>query len=59
MDVASWNDPLEWPLGGSSKIWAKLANLLSIRLCSSSKDNDILAWGRCPKGKYSVTQGYV
>lgn len=59
MDVACWKDPNDWPLGGSTEIRAELDNLLSGRLCSSSRDKDILASGLCPKGKFSVAQGYA
>ena len=59
MDVASWKDLHEWPPGGFVELQAELANLLSMRLFSSSIDKDILAWGPCPKGKFSVSQGYT
>ena len=59
MDVAYWKDPHEWPLGGSLEIWAEWANLLSVRLCSSSKDKNILPLGPRPKEKFSVAQGYA
>ena len=59
MDVASWKDPQDWPSRGSLESQAELENLLFSRLCSSSKDKDILAWGPCPKGKFSVAQGYA
>ena len=59
VDVAYWKDPSEWPWGGSLEIQADLASLLSDRLCSSSKDKDILAWSLSPKGKFSVAQGYA
>ena len=57
--MASWKDPHEWPPGGSLELWDELANILSVRLCSSSMDKDILAWGPFPKGKFSVAQGYA
>ena len=57
--MASSKDPHEWPPGGSPKLRAELSNLLSMRLCSSSMDKDILAWGPCPKGNFSVAQGYA
>ena len=44
---------------GSPELQAELANLLSMRLCSSSMDKDILAWGPCPKGNFIVAQGYA
>ena len=44
---------------GLLRATTKLANILFSRLCSSSMDKDILAWGPYPKGKFSVAQGYA
>lgn len=50
-----WKDMQEWPLGGSLEDRRELFSILADRVCCSLSEQDVLAWGPDPIGKYTVS----